>query len=86
MTFTPPALAGRGAPRLATSAVLIAALSFGTTGTVLVNAPAAVDAWSVVAARLLVGAATLLAVPPRGGRSEERRVGKEGTVRCRCGG
>jgi DME family drug/metabolite transporter len=67
VTFTPPALAGRGAPRLATLAVLIAALSFGTTGTVLVNAPEAADAWSVGAVRLLVGAATLLAVAARGG-------------------
>ena len=54
--------------RLATPAVLAAALSFGTTGTVLVNAPDSADAWSVGAVRLLVGAATLLAVAARGGR------------------
>lgn len=44
----------------ATFAVLASAALFGTTGTVLVNAPAASDAYSVAAVRLLVGGATLI--------------------------
>ena len=48
--------------KLATSAVLCSAALFGTTGTVLVNAPEQADAWSVGAIRLLIGALTLAAV------------------------
>ena len=48
--------------RLATFAVLLAAALFGTTGTVLVNAPASADAYSVGAVRLLIGGATLSVV------------------------
>lgn len=51
--------------QLATVAVLTSAVLFGTTGTVLVNAPAAADAASVGALRLLIGGATLLAVAAR---------------------
>jgi DME family drug/metabolite transporter len=46
----------------AVAAALTAALLFGTTGTILVNAPASADAWSVGCLRLLVGGITLLAV------------------------
>ena len=46
----------------ATLAVLTAALLFGTTGTVLVNAPDAADAISVSVMRLLIGGLALLAV------------------------
>jgi DME family drug/metabolite transporter len=45
-----------------TFAVLASAALFGTTGTVLVNAPDGADAWSVGALRLLVGAITLVAI------------------------
>ena len=48
-------------PRAITAA-LAAALLFGTTGTILVNAPHGADAWSVGCLRLLVGGLTLLAV------------------------
>ncbi len=48
--------------KLATFAVLGSAALFGTTGTVLVNAPDGADAYSVGAIRLLVGSATLAAV------------------------
>ncbi|MGB8858066.1 MAG: EamA family transporter [Ilumatobacteraceae bacterium] len=51
--------------QLATFAVLTSAVLFGTTGTVLVNAPAAADAYSVGSLRLLVGGATLLLVAAR---------------------
>jgi DME family drug/metabolite transporter len=51
-----------GPHRSATIAVLVAAALFGTTGTVLVNAPSEADAYSVGSLRLLVGGATLLAV------------------------
>ena len=47
---------------LATLAVLTAALLFGTTGTVLVNAPDTADAISVGVVRLLIGGLTLLTV------------------------
>lgn len=47
---------------LATFAVLAAALLFGTTGTVLVNAPETADAISVGVVRLIIGGLTLLAV------------------------
>jgi drug/metabolite transporter, DME family len=50
----------------ATVAVLVAAALFGTTGAVLVNAPAEADAYSVGSLRLLVGGATLLAVAAAG--------------------
>ena len=50
---------------LATLAVLTAALLFGTTGTVLVNAPDSADAISVGVVRLLIGGLTLLAVSVR---------------------
>jgi DME family drug/metabolite transporter len=53
----------------ATLAVLTSALLFGTTGTVLVNAPDSADAYSVGAVRLLIGSATLLAVARIGGRT-----------------
>lgn len=46
----------------AVAAALAAALLFGTTGTVLVNAPRGADAWSVGCLRLAVGGVTLLAV------------------------
>ncbi|CAN5485532.1 DMT family transporter [soil metagenome] len=46
----------------ATFAVLTSAALFGTTGTVLVNAPSASDQYSVGAMRLLIGGATLAAV------------------------
>lgn len=46
----------------ATLAVLTSAALFGTTGTVLVNAPSTSDAYSVGAVRLLIGGATLAAV------------------------
>jgi len=45
--------------RSASLAVLVAATLFGTTGTVLVNAPSASDPYSVGAVRLLVGGTTL---------------------------
>jgi len=48
--------------RAATLAVLASAVLFGTTGTVLVNAPTAANAYSVGSVRLLIGGATLLAV------------------------
>jgi DME family drug/metabolite transporter len=48
--------------QLATLAVLTSAVLFGTTGAVLVNAPAGADAWSVGPVRLLIGGATLVAV------------------------
>jgi DME family drug/metabolite transporter len=48
--------------QLATLAVLTSAVLFGTTGAVLVNAPAGASAWSVGPVRLLIGGATLLAV------------------------
>jgi len=48
--------------RSATLAVLLAAALFGTTGTVLVNAPSGSDAYSVGAVRLLIGGATLASV------------------------
>lgn len=57
-----PALHGS---RAATLAVLTAAALFGTTGTVLVNAPPSADAYSVGAVRLLIGSATLTAVAMR---------------------
>ena len=44
----------------ATAAVLGAAVLFGTTGTVLVNAPTGANAFSVGSVRLLIGAASLL--------------------------
>ncbi len=47
---------------LATLAVLAAALLFGTTGTVLVNAPRNADAFSVGVLRLVIGGPTLLLV------------------------
>lgn len=50
------------------AAVLTSAALFGTTGTVLVNAPAAADAYSVGSVRLLVGGLTLFAVARRHGR------------------
>lgn len=53
---------GRGP---AVAAVLLSAALFGTTGTVLVNAPASADAYSVGSLRLLVGGATLLVVAAR---------------------
>lgn len=46
----------------ATFAVLASAALFGTTGTVLVNAPATSDPYSVGAVRLLLGGATLALV------------------------
>ncbi|MBI4884100.1 MAG: EamA family transporter [Actinobacteria bacterium] len=49
----------------ATLAVLVSAAIFGTTGTMLVNAPAAADPYSVGALRLLVGGATLAVVAAR---------------------
>lgn len=55
--------------KLATLSVLGAAVLFGTTGTVLVNAPDSADAYSVGSVRLLIGGATLLAVALRGGRA-----------------
>ncbi len=48
--------------KLATSAVLCSAALFGTTGTVLVNAPEGADAWSVGAVRLLIGSVTLATI------------------------
>lgn len=45
-----------------TFAVLTSAALFGTTGTVLVNAPSGADPYSVGAIRLLVGAATLAVI------------------------
>ena len=48
--------------RLATAAVLTSAALFGTTGTVLVNAPPGADAESVGVLRLAIGGVTLLAV------------------------
>jgi DME family drug/metabolite transporter len=65
--------------KLATSAVLCSAALFGTTGTVLVNAPDGADAWSVGAIRLLIGGLTLAAVARwRGGdlRAPWRRAGE----------
>lgn len=57
----------------ATLAVLASATLFGTTGTVLVNAPEAADAYSVGAVRLLIGGTTLLAVAVwHGGREALR--------------
>ncbi|MFM2076120.1 MAG: hypothetical protein RJA49_10 [Actinomycetota bacterium] len=53
--------------KLATSAVLGSAVLFGTTGTVLVNAPSGADAYSVGAVRLLIGACTLGVVAHRTG-------------------
>ncbi len=53
--------------QLATLAVLTSAVLFGTTGTVLVNAPDSADPYSVGALRLLIGGATLLAVASRQG-------------------
>jgi len=55
--------------QLATVAVLASAVLFGTTGTVLVNAPDSADPYSVGAVRLLIGGATLLAVASRRGRT-----------------
>ena len=46
----------------ATLAVLASAALFGTTGTVLVNAPSTSDAYSVGAVRLLIGGTTLAAI------------------------
>ena len=46
----------------ATFAVLASAALFGTTGTVLVNAPGESDAYSVGAVRLLIGGAALTAI------------------------
>ncbi len=54
--------------QLATSAVFASAILFGTTGTVLVNAPDDADAYSVGSLRLLIGGATLAAVASRRGR------------------
>ncbi len=56
---------------LATLAVLAAALLFGTTGAVLVNAPSEADAISVGVVRLLIGGPALTLVALRRGR---RRV------------
>jgi len=53
---------------LATFAVFVAALLFGTTGTVLVNAPDAADPYSVGAVRLLIGGATLKVIASQRGR------------------
>ena len=53
----------------ATFAVLASAALFGTTGTVLVNAPDAADPYSVGAVRLLIGGTTLLVVASRRGRA-----------------
>jgi DME family drug/metabolite transporter len=50
----------------AIAAALAAALLFGTTGTILVNAPLGADAWSVGCLRLFIGGLTLLVVA-RGG-------------------
>jgi DME family drug/metabolite transporter len=55
--------------KLATLSVLASAVLFGTTGTVLVNAPDAADPYSVGAVRLLIGGATLLLVASRSGRA-----------------
>lgn len=54
--------------RSAKLAVLVAAALFGTTGTVLVNAPAASDPYSVGAVRLLIGGATLALAAASGHR------------------
>lgn len=53
--------------RSATVAVLASAALFGTTGTVLVNAPTGADAQSVGVLRLAIGGITLLAVAARRG-------------------
>jgi len=53
--------------QLATFAVLASAVLFGTTGTVLVNAPDAADPYSVGAVRLLIGGATLKVIASRRG-------------------
>lgn len=59
----------------ATFAVLASAALFGTTGTVLVNAPGASDPYSVGAVRLLIGGATLAAVAAASrGRSHAERA------------
>ncbi|MFZ9628974.1 MAG: DMT family transporter [Ilumatobacteraceae bacterium] len=55
-------MGGTDRPKSGTFAVLASAALFGTTGTVLVNAPEGADAWSVGALRLLVGAATLVVI------------------------
>lgn len=49
----------------ATLAVLTSAALFGTTGTVLVNAPTAADPYSVGALRLLVGSLALIVISTR---------------------
>ncbi len=54
--------------QLATFAVLTSAVLFGTTGTVLVNAPDSADSYSVGAVRLLIGSVSLMAVASYGGR------------------
>ena len=54
--------------QLAILAVLTSAVLFGTTGTVLVNAPHSADPYSVGTVRLLIGGATLLGVASRRGR------------------
>ena len=59
--------------QLATLSVLTAAALFGTTGTVLVNAPSKADAYSVGSIRLLLGAATLIAVALTRGRASAAR-------------
>lgn len=56
-----------------TFAVLTSAALFGTTGTVLVNAPRGADAYSVGAIRLLIGAATLGAIAWLGRRGGSMR-------------
>lgn len=56
--------------QLATFAVLASAALFGTTGTVLVNAPASADAYSVGSMRLLLGGVTLAAIASRAQKSQ----------------
>ena len=58
----------RGAT-LAVAASLLSALLFGTTGTILVNAPSGADAYSVGCLRLAIGGVTLLALSGRSLRS-----------------
>lgn len=59
---TLPEVSGAVGAKSGTSAVLVSAVLFGTTGTVLVGMPTKADAWSAGALRLLIGAAALWAI------------------------
>jgi DME family drug/metabolite transporter len=60
-----PDITSQRSAALAVAASLLAALLFGTTGTILVNAPAGADAYSVGCLRLAIGGLTLIAVSKR---------------------